>query len=87
MFSSYHVHPKAYSSHVRSMVARSILAANLPMDGCLVGFDGVCRGLNFGGFAKITLSMGAGCMGFFASVDVDQVVFVSVLVDGAENLE
>jgi len=43
--------------------------------------------LDFSSFREISLFYGAGCMGFFASVDVDQVVFVSVLVDGAENLE
>ena len=73
--------------HVRSRVARSILAFNLVVDDCSGVLSMVYRGLDFGGFAELNLFCGATSMEILRSVDVDQVVFVSVLVDGAENLE
>ena len=51
------------------------------------GFYGLCRGLNFVVFGERSPFCGVLRVKICESVDVDQAVFVSVLVDGVENLE
>ena len=78
---------KTLPCDVRSKHTRSVLADNLAMDGCLVGFDGVCRGLDSSSFREINLFYGAGCMGFLSLQMLDQAVLVFGVVDGVKFLE
>ena len=79
----YYVHPKAHSSHVRGKVTRSILACFLVVKGCLMVFGGLCRGLDFGVFGKLSLFYGALRVKICASAGVDQAVLILKQVNGA----
>ena len=60
----------------------SVLFVFLAVKGCLMVFDGLCRGLDFAVFGKLSLFYGALRVKICASAGVDQVVLVLKRVDG-----
>ncbi|MCJ7560341.1 hypothetical protein MUO79_06945 [Candidatus Bathyarchaeota archaeon] len=78
----YYVRPRSVLRNVRS-----VLAPFLAVKGCSGVFDDVCRGLDFGVFGERSPFCGILRVKIYESVNVDQAVLFSIVVDGGFFLD